>query len=105
MYLDCDRAMRIIVPAMRVAVAKKLGEQGMPQVEIAKRLGVAQAEVSKYLNGGYSGKIAALERAISRRKLEKRIVELAIKGRRKEMEAAINRLALDSRTVRSALKR
>ena len=104
MYLDCDRAMRIIVPAMRVAVAKRLSEKGMSQVEIAKRLGVAQAAVSKYLNSDYSKKIAVLERLITKRKLERRIVELALSGNKRELENEISSLALNSKIVCGALK-
>ena len=102
--MDCDRAMRIVVPAMRVAVAKKLSERGMSQVEIAKRLGVAQAAISKYLNSDYSKRIAALERLIARHKLERRIVELALSGNKKALENAVGSLALNSRIVCSALK-
>jgi predicted transcriptional regulator len=96
--------MRIVVPAMRVAVAKKLSEHGMSQVEIAKRLGVAQAAISKYLNNDYSKKIAAMERLIEKRKLERRIVDLALSGNKKALENAVGSLALNSRIVCSALK-
>lgn len=96
--------MRIIVPAMRVAVAKKLRERGMRQAEIAKRLGVAQAAVSKYLNRGYSERIAILERRIAQNKLDSRIVELALSGDKRVLEEEMGRPALNSRGVCRALK-
>jgi len=93
-----------MVPAMRVAVAKELSERGMSQAEIAKRLGVAQAAISKYLNSDYSKKIAALERLIVRRRLERKIVELALAGDKKALEKAFSGLALNSRIVCGAPK-
>lgn len=91
--------MRIIVPAMRVAVAKKLSEKGMSQVEIAKRLGVAQAAISKYLNGNYSKKISVLAVSITKHKLEHRIVELALAGNTKALAHEFSSLALNRKIV------
>jgi hypothetical protein len=65
---------------------------------------VAQAEVSKYLSGDYSGRIAALEREISRRRLGGNAVRLAISGDKRALEKEIGSLASDSRIVRSALR-
>ncbi len=55
------------VPAARVIIAKTLvGKHKLSESEVAKRLGVAQAAVSKYVNGKYSPKITKRMKSIER---------------------------------------
>ena len=52
MEMDCISITKVILPAVRVNIAKQLDKKyGLSQKEIAQRLGVAQVAVSKYLNG------------------------------------------------------
>ncbi len=47
----CELMVKRILPAVRVAVVKKLAEKHrMKQTEIAERLGITQPAVSQYLN-------------------------------------------------------
>ena len=47
----CEVMAKEILPALRVAIVKKLNtEYKMTQIEIAKRLGITQPAVSQYLN-------------------------------------------------------
>ena len=61
MYTDCDRIIRLTIPAIRIAVARRLKKDyGMSQADIAMRLGIAQAAVSKYLHKRFSPSISKL---------------------------------------------
>lgn len=57
---NCKKVVRLILPAVRLAVTRKASSKGMVQTKIAKYLGIAQAEVSKYLQGKVSEKIKEL---------------------------------------------
>ncbi len=49
MIIPCEVASKSVVPALRAMVARQLIEQyGMKQEQVATRLGVTQAAVSKY---------------------------------------------------------
>lgn len=49
MIIPCEIASKSVVPALRAMVARELIEEyGLKQEQVAKRLGVTQAAVSKY---------------------------------------------------------
>jgi len=76
---------------MRAAVAITLKEKHkMREVDIAKKLGIAQAAVSKYISRSYSSNISALVDFINEKNLQKEVVNaiLAKKGN----DYIINRL-------------
>lgn len=61
MVSECDKFIKTAIPAIRVSVAKLLSTKyKMPQKSIASGLGITQAAVNKYLNGGYSDRIGRL---------------------------------------------
>ncbi len=62
--LMCLNISRVILPAVRINIAKQLDDKyDLRQIEIARRLGVAQVAVSKYLSGKYS---ESLKRTVDR---------------------------------------
>lgn len=82
MLADCEKAIKFTLPAVRIAVASALvREHKFRQAEAARVLGVAQAEVSKYLNGRYSARVRRLRIGVERSGIHKHIVRLALSGR------------------------
>ncbi|MEM5829714.1 MAG: helix-turn-helix domain-containing protein [Candidatus Aenigmatarchaeota archaeon] len=66
---------RQIIPAVRVRTAKLLYAKGLKQEEIAKKLGLTQAAISKYLSGKYTKEIKKLEKSKAARKISEEIVK------------------------------
>ncbi len=65
LFGNYEKAEKEIVPAARLFIAAELKRRyDMKEQEIANLLGVAQAAVSKYLNGRYSEKVSELKEAI-----------------------------------------
>jgi predicted transcriptional regulator len=63
---ECRRISREVVPAVRAYLAEVMSiEYGYRQQQIAKKLGIAQVAVSKYLNGKYSEDVARMKRMVS----------------------------------------
>lgn len=63
MLLPCEKIIKYFIPAIRAGVTKELSKRfDFKQEEIALRLGITQAAVSKYLNGKYNQKIKLLEK-------------------------------------------
>jgi predicted transcriptional regulator len=62
MSVLCEVVVKQIIPAVRVKTAKKLYSAGLTQEEIAKKLGLTQAAISKYLSGNYTQEIKNLEK-------------------------------------------
>jgi predicted transcriptional regulator len=79
---------------VRASVAEEMSERyGYSQEEIAKKLGVVQVAVSKYLNRRYSKEISRMKKYIVERKLNLGVVKKIIGGkRRKQIDDAIDRL-------------
>ena len=64
-HVDYGRADKEIIPAARLFIATVLKKRyNMTEQEIADRLGVAQAAVSKYLNGKSSRRISEIKETI-----------------------------------------
>jgi predicted transcriptional regulator len=106
MNYNCERAMKLTIPAVRAAVSQRLSsEHDMSETEIAKALGIAQAAVSKYIAGRYSLGVKRLVGAIREKKLEGSLVRamLAKKGK-KEISKLIEGLAASDKLVKIALE-
>ncbi|MGB9732532.1 MAG: helix-turn-helix domain-containing protein [Candidatus Micrarchaeia archaeon] len=83
--LRCKKISKLILPAIRVAVAEELYKRyNYTQDEIAKSLGVVQVAVSKYLNGKYSKGIAKIKEHIQSKGLAGEIVDAIVKKEGKE---------------------
>lgn len=83
------RATNEIIPAVRSIIAKELNARyHMKEQDIAKYLGVAQAAVSKYLNGEYSKKIKEIEAKIDRSAIEAYITKM-VEGKKEYANACI----------------
>ena len=82
MLADCEKAIKFTLPAVRIAVASALvREHKFRQADAALALGVAQAQVSKYLHGRYSARVRRLYIGVERSGIHKRIVRLALSGK------------------------
>ena len=102
MHLDCERAMKLIIPAARMALSNELSKRyDMTQSEIAKRLGVKQATVSNYLHGRHSRNLHALGEMLVRDGKLSAMISSALAN--KSVDARIDALASDSHIVRQAL--
>lgn len=106
MYFDCERAMKLTIPATRIAVSSLLeSTHGLTQSEIASRLGIAQAAVSKYLNHKYSRKLDALISEVHKRGMDAVIADLAVRGATtKEVARKIDACASNPALMALALK-
>ncbi len=70
------------IPAVRIAVAKLLkSKYSMGQAEIAKRMGITQAAVNKYLNGKYSNRIKRTVTGIKAAGFDKKIARMVVSGK------------------------
>ncbi len=84
-----SRATRVIIPAARSVIARELRQRyGLTEQEIAARLGVAQAAVSKYLSGRYSREIKEVEGRVETQWIATKVGMLA-QGRDEYANAAI----------------
>ena len=76
MRVLCEVVVKQLVPAVRVRVAKELYEKhDFNQQEIASKLGITQAAVSKYLTGKYTQEIKKLETSEIVRKISEEMVK------------------------------
>ncbi len=75
MIIPCEVAAKSVIPALRAMVARQLTEEyGMKQELVAKRLGVTQAAVSKYIHQ-VRGEAVELESAEEVHKISREIAE------------------------------
>ncbi|MEM7822585.1 MAG: helix-turn-helix domain-containing protein [Candidatus Aenigmatarchaeota archaeon] len=79
MSVLCEVMVRQIIPAVRVKVAKQLYTKGLKQEEIAKKLGLTQAAISKYLSGKYTQEVRKLEKSEAVKKISDKIVKAILK--------------------------
>jgi predicted transcriptional regulator len=83
------RATNEIIPAVRSMIAKELHERyQMKEQEIAKYLDVAQAAVSKYLNGEYSKKIKEIEAKIDKSAIDAYISKI-VQGKKEYVNMCV----------------
>ena len=78
MSVICEVMVKQIIPAVRVKVAKQLYEKHFNQEEIASKLGITQAAVSKYLAGKYTQEIRKLEKDKLVNKISNEIVKVIL---------------------------
>ena len=84
-----ERAANEVVPAARIVIAKQLKSRyNMTESSIAGVLGVAQAAVSKYLNGKCSPTVAAVCKEVGTQHLDPHIEAIA-KGDKAELKHCI----------------
>lgn len=70
----CESAVKLVLPALRASIAKRLYEDyDFSQEEIAASLGLTQAAVSKYLSGKYGAEVKELEKAEKIRNVGERV--------------------------------
>lgn len=82
MVSECDSTVRAAIPAIRIAVAKLLkSKYNMGQQEIAKRMGITQASVNKYLNGKYSARIKKIVTGVRAGGGDKKIASMIASGK------------------------
>src|SRR5437588_8033995 len=87
-----ETATNEIVPAIRSYIAKELvNKHKMSEESVAKLLDVAQAAISKYLNGKYSERVKEIERTLNKDILEKYINEI-VEGSKVHLNACICKL-------------
>lgn len=102
---DCEKAMKLTIPAVRVAVSESLAkEHGMSETEIARGFGIAQAAVSKYLNGNYSEKVRKIVKLIVSNRLHNDIVNAFLKGKNADCIARlVDEAASNKKIIKTAL--
>lgn len=89
----CMHIINLMLPAVRASVAEKLSGMGFGQERIAAELGIAQAAVSKYMNGRYTEDVGAVKRHIEEGMLYNEIIESIVKKKgRAAVENDINSL-------------
>ena len=89
----CMHITNLMLPAVRAAVAEKLSDMGYRQESIAAELGIAQAAVSKYMNGRYSGDVGEVKKHIEEGMLYNDIIDSIIRKKgRAAVENDINSL-------------
>lgn len=89
----CMHITNLMLPAVRASVAEKLSDMGYGQENIASELGIAQAAVSKYMNGRYSSDVGEVKKHIEEGTLYKDIIESIVKKKgRATVENDINSL-------------
>lgn len=98
--LDCENVGKVMIPAMRRAVAKELIERyNMRQEAIAKLLDVKQASISNYNRRFSSPRVAAVEKFLERSGVAARIAKIAASGVPKRVISAAMEGAIAERPV------
>ncbi|MCL4389453.1 helix-turn-helix domain-containing protein [Candidatus Marsarchaeota archaeon] len=83
MVFERDNTIKMAIPAVRIAVVRILKSRyRFGQEEIAKRMGITQAAVNKYLNGRYSGKTGKIMMRIKERGLDAKVAGMVAAGKR-----------------------
>ncbi len=82
MLTPCETIIKRFLPAIRSSITKELfNKYDFNQEEIAKRLGVTQAAVSKYLSGKYAQNIKNLEKNKKIKEISKKLSSLIVADR------------------------
>src|ERR1035438_882492 len=103
--LDCEATSRLIVPAFRVAIAKKLIKNyGLTQTRAAALIGVRQASISNYLSSHQAEAIGRTANYIASKGLDEGIIKMALSGSGKAgISAALEKAATDPYLLRHVL--
>jgi predicted transcriptional regulator len=104
---ECEGAMRLTIPAMRIAVAKSLkNDHGWSEGRIAKALGIVQPAVSKYMTGNYAPELDAIVKEALSRGLQRPIVEAILKNAGIErINGLIDKASSDKRLISLAVRK
>ncbi len=79
--LACIEITKDILPAVRAAIAERLSkEYNYRQIDIAKKLGVAQVAVSKYLNNKYSKHVARIKEFVVEKGMLNNVIKEILNG-------------------------
>jgi len=82
MLTPCETMIKQLLPAIRAGVTKELAKKyNFNQIEIASKLGVTQAAVSKYLSGDYAEAIKTIENKKTVKENSKKIAHLIAQGK------------------------
>jgi predicted transcriptional regulator len=94
---DCEAASRTIIPAFRLALARRLvRERGLSQSRAAALMGIRQASVSNYLSTPRSAETARLAAYISSKGLDLGLVRIALSRPKKSaLSSALEKAAAD----------
>jgi predicted transcriptional regulator len=92
----------VILPALRAAIAQELSAKyNYRQAEIARRLGVVQVAVSKYINYRYSGRVGAVKEYIVSRKMHSAVVDAILNNADKDnINLKIEGVCTDSQVLK-----
>jgi len=80
MVSEFDSTIKTSISAIRISVARILSKK-MSQQQIAKKLGITQAAVNKYLNGKHPKPVVNLISFIKRKKIDKTIATMVLSGK------------------------
>ncbi len=105
MYTKCNDVFKLTIPAVRAAVAKSLSKDyEMEQAEIAGKLGITQAAVSKYLNGKYSKDVRALEKIARQKGFARKVKLVAMESHKRKINWIVDKLSSEENLIKAAMK-
>lgn len=79
--LLCRKVTQVLLPAIRASIAETLDKKYyFTQDETAKRLGIVQVAVSKYINRRYSNEVLRIKKYIDSNELNVGIVSSIVEG-------------------------
>ena len=81
MKAPCQVVVWYLLPAVGAELARELGKRGMPQKEMAKRLGITPAAVSQYLKGSRGSEVKLGRKSLT---AVRRLADRLEKGRADE---------------------
>ncbi len=119
MVLPCDSDLRTTISAVKIAVAVDLvNKLGMSRNEVASKLGITGAAMTKYTNSNYSKDVARVVEYLKKRGLQSKLVKEIAFGRitrvkvldrvdsiasRPDVISASRKKSADNRSVRPLL--
>lgn len=83
--IQCEETIKKFLPAVKAGLVKELiDDYDLNQVEIALKLGMTQAAVSKYITGKYTQRVKKLEEDERVKSTVKKVAYLIAKGKTKK---------------------
>jgi predicted transcriptional regulator len=106
MVFEVDRVVKSSIPAVRIAVAEILSnEYSLGQDQIAKKLGITQAAVNKYLKKKYSKETKFIIGLIKEKGFDRKIAKMIIENQKlSDINNEIDRSASSSYVISNASK-
>ncbi|MCW6160755.1 MAG: hypothetical protein LVQ97_01040 [Candidatus Micrarchaeales archaeon] len=94
----CEKAAKATLPAIRsIAVGILSSEYSLKQSEISKRLGIAQAAVSKYMNKDYSDRVGKTITALNSIGIDKSVKKALTKN--KDVSNELMKIAVSKKVL------